>query len=86
MGDFNFKPDTEYYNITIAHPLDDCWEIANLTLIGSVPNDWETRLPAERIDHVFISPDLTALSSYIEVIYFGGTASDHPAVLTSINL
>ncbi|MFX1315818.1 MAG: endonuclease/exonuclease/phosphatase family protein [Promethearchaeota archaeon] len=86
MGDFNFEPDTEHYNITIAHPLDDCWEIANSTLIGDVPNDWETRLPTERIDHVFISPDLTALSTYIEVIYFGGTAADHPALLTSIRV
>ncbi len=84
MGDFNFEPDTEHYNITIAHPLDDCWEIANSTSIGSVPNDWETRLPVERIDQMFISPDLTALSSYIEVTYFGGTAADHPALLTSI--
>ncbi|MFW9943092.1 MAG: endonuclease/exonuclease/phosphatase family protein, partial [Candidatus Thorarchaeota archaeon] len=86
MGDFNFQPYTEQYNITIAHPLDDCWQIANSTLIGDVPNDWVTRLPAERIDHVFISPDLTALSSYIEVTYLGGTAADHPAVLTSISI
>jgi endonuclease/exonuclease/phosphatase family metal-dependent hydrolase len=86
MGDFNFQPDTEQYNITIAHPLDDCWEIANSTVIGDVPNDWVTRLPAERIDQVFISPDLTAISRFIEVTYFGGTAADHPAVLTSIRV
>jgi endonuclease/exonuclease/phosphatase family metal-dependent hydrolase len=86
MGDFNFQPYTEQYNITIVHPLDDCWEIADSTLIDDVPNHWVTRLPAERIDHVFISPDLTALSSYIEVTYFGGTAADHPAVLTSISI
>ncbi|MFX1344602.1 MAG: endonuclease/exonuclease/phosphatase family protein [Promethearchaeota archaeon] len=86
MGDFNFQPYTEQYNITIVHPLDDCWQIANSTLIGDVPNDWVTRLPAERIDHVFISPDLTALSNYVEVTYFGGSAADHPAVLTSISI
>ncbi len=86
LGDFNFRPDTEQYNITLVHPLDDCWEIANSTLIGDVPNEWEPRLPAERVDYVFISPDLTAFSTYIEVIYFGGTASDHPALLTSIRV
>ncbi|MFX1322431.1 MAG: endonuclease/exonuclease/phosphatase family protein [Promethearchaeota archaeon] len=86
LGDFNFRPHTEQYNITLVHPLDDCWEIANSTLIGDVPNDWEPRLPDERVDYVFISPDLTAKSAYIEVTYFGGTASDHPALLTSIRV
>jgi len=82
MGDFNFDNSTQQYIETIA-VLDDCWEIANYTFeIIDVPNDWETRLPDERIDHIFISPDLSY--SYIEVTYFGGTASDHPAVLTSI--
>lgn len=85
MGDFNFEPYTEQYNITTA-VLDDCWEIADSTLIGNVPISWVPRLPAERIDHVFISPDLTTLSTNIEVTYFGGTATDHPALLTSIRV
>jgi len=39
MGDFNFEPYTEQYNITTA-VLDDCWEIANSTLIGNIPLSW----------------------------------------------
>jgi endonuclease/exonuclease/phosphatase family metal-dependent hydrolase len=85
LGDFNFEPLTEQYNITTA-VLDDCWEIANTTSINDVPESWVARLPAERIDHVFISPDLTTLSVYIEVNYFGGTAADHPALLTAIRV
>ncbi|MFX0042837.1 MAG: endonuclease/exonuclease/phosphatase family protein [Candidatus Hodarchaeota archaeon] len=83
MGDFNFDNSTLQYTETIVD-LYDCWEIADLPEIGDVPNDWETRLPDERIDHIFISFDLSY--SYIEVTYFGGTASDHPALLASIRV
>lgn len=81
MGDFNFIPNTEQYNITTAI-LDDCWEVADNSILGTLPTSWIPRLPAERIDHMFVSPG-TIVSS---CRYFGGTASDHPAVMVEIQL
>jgi endonuclease/exonuclease/phosphatase family metal-dependent hydrolase len=86
MGDFNFDNSTQQYTITTAL-LNDIWVIADKSTVGNVPKEWQPpELPNNRIDHVFISPDLTTLSVYIEVSYFGGTASDHPALLASIQL
>ena len=81
MGDFNFIPNTEQYNITTA-VLDDCWEVATTTEIEDLPTDWVTRIPNERIDHMFVSSGTTISKCQ----YFGGTNSDHPALMTVIQL
>jgi len=81
MGDFNFIPNTEQYNITTA-VLNDCWEVADNQILGTVPISWIPRLPAERIDQMFVYPGIIVSSCQ----YFGGTASDHPAVMVEIQL
>jgi len=81
MGDFNFDPSEQSYNITTAI-LDDCWEVAGSSTIGTVPQSWITRLPAERIDHIFVSPGAIVTTCR----YFGGTNSDHPACVAEIQL
>lgn len=81
MGDFNFIPNTEQYNITTTL-LDDCWKVADNSILGTLPTSWIPRLPAERIDHMFVSPGIIVSSCQ----YFGGTASDHPAVMVEIQL
>ncbi|MCE7740166.1 MAG: hypothetical protein GPJ50_12390 [Candidatus Heimdallarchaeota archaeon] len=54
MGDFNFKPYSESYNITVA-TLEDSWEQKWLSVA------------ATRIDHIFLSPGMTVLDAvYIE--------------------
>ncbi len=85
MGDFNFIPDTEQYNITVDL-LDDCWEIASTSIANpsEVPVGWKTKLPEKRIDHIFVSHDLNAKIKNCK--YFGGTASDHPAVLIDMTI
>jgi len=83
MGDFNFQPNTEQYNITVAE-LCDCWESAPVSerTIGDVPASWVPRLPDERIDHIFVSEDLN--NTVTEVLYTGGSAADHPCVYVSL--
>jgi len=81
MGDFNFHPYTEQYNLT-TNILNDCWEIANNSLIWNPPKGWLFRLPHRRIDHIFVSDELN--NSISGCYYFGGTASDHPAVAIDI--
>ena len=83
MGDFNFRPNTEQYNITVAE-LYDCWELVppSLQLIGDVPESWVPRLPHARIDHIFVSGDLNTTVS--RVLYTGGNAADHPCVYASL--
>ena len=87
MGDFNFEPNTEQYNITVAQ-LYDCWELVyNSNPVNAVvdPNlPGERIIPDERIDHVFVSSELNTSVSYIH--YTGGYESDHPAVYTTIDL
>ncbi len=69
MGDFNFRPDSEQYQLTTA-VLQDAWRQNALTNNGA--NSPE---PAKRIDHIFISPDLQVL----DMRYILDPASDHPA-------
>lgn len=87
MGDFNFEPNTEQYNITVAAQLYDCWELVYnysplSALIENVPKSWVPRLPEERIDHVFVSNHLN--NSISNIVYTGGGNSDHPAVFARI--
>ncbi|MHA1651191.1 MAG: endonuclease/exonuclease/phosphatase family protein [Candidatus Helarchaeota archaeon] len=81
MGDFNFEPNTEPYNLTVAS-LVDCWLNASSSVQGSLPISWVSRFPAQRIDHVFVTPGMNVTSC----TYFGGSNSDHPAVLVEIQL
>jgi endonuclease/exonuclease/phosphatase family metal-dependent hydrolase len=82
MGDFNFEPNTEQYNITVAQ-LYDCWEVAAYAEVD--PNlPGERIIPDERIDHIFVSSQLNASVTYIH--YTGDYESDHPAVFTTIDL
>lgn len=70
MGDFNFRPDTEQYELTTG-VLDDAW-------LRRWPDGTDDRgaQPSERIDHLFISSEL-----HVEdVRYIDSPASDHPAV------
>lgn len=87
MGDFNFEPNTEQYNITVAE-FYDSWELvyndnpANAVVDPNIPGD--RIIPEQRIDHIFLSSDLNESISYIR--YIGGYESDHPAVYATIDL
>ncbi|MBN1801413.1 MAG: endonuclease/exonuclease/phosphatase family protein [Candidatus Lokiarchaeota archaeon] len=86
MGDFNFEPRTEQYNITVAQ-LYDAWEIvlathpANAIVDSNLPGERE--IPTERIDHIFVSSHLN--SSLTSIHYTGGHESDHPALFATIS-
>jgi endonuclease/exonuclease/phosphatase family metal-dependent hydrolase len=87
MGDFNFQPNTEQYNITVAQ-LYDAWELvynsnpANAIVDPNLPG--ERIIPDERIDHIFVSSQLNTSVTFIH--YTGDYESDHPAVYTTIDL
>ncbi len=82
MGDFNFKPDSEQYKIT-TQVLVECWDVAKVKVVGAIPVDSDP-IPAQRIDHIFISPTFKNDVAYCE--YFGGTISDHPACYAILNI
>jgi endonuclease/exonuclease/phosphatase family metal-dependent hydrolase len=70
MGDFNFRPDSEQYQLTRT-VLDDAWLLR-------WPNgvDDQNRSMSDRIDHVFVSPGTTINGAeYVET-----PDSDHPAL------
>lgn len=74
MGDFNFDPSTEQYRITRLL-LEDAW-----LLRWPDGVDGNGVNPADRIDHIFVSPGLQVTDArYIE-----SDASDHPAVAAVI--
>jgi endonuclease/exonuclease/phosphatase family metal-dependent hydrolase len=66
MGDFNFTPQTQQYQ-SMRTVLDDAWVRAGSP--GAPGFD-----PQERIDYIFVSPNLAVLSAG----YHPGPQSDHP--------
>jgi endonuclease/exonuclease/phosphatase family metal-dependent hydrolase len=74
MGDFNFRPGTDQYRLT-TELLDDSW-----LLRWPQGNDSQGVDPADRIDHIFVSPGTNVLDSR----YLPDPQSDHPAMTTTI--
>jgi endonuclease/exonuclease/phosphatase family metal-dependent hydrolase len=74
MGDFNFRPDTEQYQHTVAL-LDDAW-------LSFWPggDDGSGIDPEKRIDHIFLSPYLEVLDARFNT----QPESDHPALTAVI--
>ena len=87
MGDFNFEPNTEQYNITVEQYY-DAWELVlaadpNKAVVDpNLPGGRE--IPAERIDHIFVSHHLN--ESLTSIHYTGGFESDHPALFATLNM
>ena len=74
MGDFNFDPRTEQFRQTVQ-VLDDAWaKSARRILDPGAPE------PADRIDHIFVSPGTPVLGA----VYLPRGASDHPAMFAEI--
>ncbi len=74
LGDFNFRPDSPQYALTTQF-LRDAWT-------KRWPN-WEDDLghhPDAKIDHIFVSEDLTVLDAR----YYPSGPSDHPALTAVI--
>ncbi len=74
MGDFNLRPTTEQY-ILITQTLADSWllEGPNWKALPGFSNE-------DRIDYIFVSPELTVFSSG----YYMSSTSDHPYMYTAI--
>ncbi|MBC8506197.1 MAG: endonuclease/exonuclease/phosphatase family protein [Anaerolineales bacterium] len=74
MGDFNFNPESEQYQLT-TQTLDDAWLIR-------WPDDVDddgVHLD-KRIDHIFVSPG----TQIVDARYILSPASDHPAMVVEI--
>jgi endonuclease/exonuclease/phosphatase family metal-dependent hydrolase len=74
VGDFNFRPNTDQYALTVSM-LDDAWR-------RRWPDGGENPgvQLSERIDHIFVSPDVQVQ----HIRYVDSPASDHPAVYAVI--
>ncbi len=76
MGDFNFEPYSEQYNLTIS-VLNDSWFLSfSATVVG---NDFDV---SERIDHIFVSSGYNILTSQFIV----SNDSDHPLYWVSMEI
>ncbi len=74
MGDFNFRPDTDQYELTTG-TFSDSW------LLGkSQPESSPEAGPDQRIDYLYVSPGTMIIDSR----YLDGPQSDHPALVTDI--
>jgi endonuclease/exonuclease/phosphatase family metal-dependent hydrolase len=74
MGDFNFRPNTEPYNLTIS-VLDDSWWVKWPTGVNSFGEN-----NSGEIDHIFLSPGTTVS----DCEYITDPQSDHPAYWVDI--
>jgi endonuclease/exonuclease/phosphatase family metal-dependent hydrolase len=75
MGDFNFKPETDQYKLTLEY-LEDAW-----LLKWPEGIDDKGVHPTNRIDHFFLSQNIQVL----DIRYIFSPASDHPAVWVEIS-
>ncbi len=74
MGDFNFRPDSEPYNLT-TDVLDDSWWLKWPTGADAQGNN-----NSRQIDHIFVSPGTTISDCQ----YITDHQSDHPAYWVDI--
>jgi endonuclease/exonuclease/phosphatase family metal-dependent hydrolase len=74
MGDFNFRPNSEPYNLTTAS-LDDSWWVKWPTGVNSLGEN-----NSGQIDHIFLSPGTTVS----DCEYITDPQSDHPAYWADI--
>lgn len=74
MGDFNFPPGSSQYRMT-TRVLVDTW-----TARWPTWADDRGIRPLDKIDHIFVSPDITVLDAR----YLISPASDHPAVTATV--
>jgi len=74
LGDFNFRPDSEQYQLTTSL-LADSW-----LLKWPQGNDSQGVDPADRIDYIFVSPG----TRVEDARYLPGPQSDHPAMMTIV--
>jgi endonuclease/exonuclease/phosphatase family metal-dependent hydrolase len=74
IGDFNFRPDTDQYLLTMGK-LQDAW-----LLKWPQGTDDQGLNPTDRIDHVFVSPGTTVKDAR----YLYTPESDHPAQMVEI--
>jgi endonuclease/exonuclease/phosphatase family metal-dependent hydrolase len=74
MGDFNFRPHTEPYNLTTS-VLDDSWWVKWPTGVNSLGEN-----NSREIDHIFLSPGTTVS----DCEYITDPQSDHPAYWADI--
>ncbi|HWR65606.1 MAG TPA: endonuclease/exonuclease/phosphatase family protein [Bellilinea sp.] len=72
MGDFNFRPSTEQYELT-TNTLESAWVLAGSPLTTDLD-------PERLIDHVFVSPGVEVTSAE----YIVSPVSDHPGLLVEI--
>jgi endonuclease/exonuclease/phosphatase family metal-dependent hydrolase len=73
MGDFNFRPDSEQYQLTVE-VLEDTYLLSQQE-VGIEGFD-----PSRRIDHVFVTPG----TKVREAVYKTEPQSDHPAMFVVI--
>jgi len=73
MGDFNFRPDLEQYQLTME-VLEDTY------LLSQQDVDIEGFDPSKRIDHVFVTPGIEVS----EAVYLTDPQSDHPAMFVVV--
>jgi len=73
MGDFNFRPDSEQYQLTVE-VLEDTY------LLSQQDVDIEGFDPSMRIDHIFVTPGTTVS----EAVYLTEPQSDHPAMFVVV--
>jgi len=74
MGDFNFQPDTEQYQLT-TDTIKDSW----LDRWPEDVDDYGIRVE-NRIDHIFLSPKIPV----IDARFWVGPESDHPALFVEV--
>ncbi len=94
MGDFNTLPtgdpepgsgetrkDSIYTNIT--QTLQDCWTGAGHPLNSKDGFTWDATNPSERIDYIFVSPEITINNCFV-MSYKAAPGSDHLPVVAEI--
>ncbi len=89
VGDFNFTPETAYYQ-TIAEVMDDSRYVAEVTTEAGTTSSFKLEYSTKIIDHLFLTKSDFTVDSFAvsndDIAKYGFYASDHFPVYAHINL
>lgn len=85
VGDFNDHPNTTVYNSVVSEGYNDTWVASGNTLNATSGYTYDSYVPYETIDYIFISPNISVTTGSFKVIA-ESYGSDHLPIYVDLTI